>query len=132
MELDRCYLWMDRSGSVGSATVPGVTLSSHVRDVTLVSGKFGWTWENLLATFRAGWVTGEVDVRTSATGLGPLASSSERQSDGTAGHPSNRPCGTVSSSVLNTAMCKFNADQTLTSTPVGLLAPVHAHAGVDI
>ena len=126
------YLWMDRSGSVGSATVPGVTLSSHVRDVTLVSGKFGWTWENLLATFRAGWATGEVDVRTSAAGLGPLASSSGRESGWTAGASIEYALWGHVILGAEYDYVQFNADRTLTSTAVGPLVPIHAHAGVDI
>jgi len=126
------YLWMDQSGSAGSATLPGVTLSSRVRDVTLVTGKFGWTWENLLATFRAGWATGEVDMRTSATGLGLLASSSGRGGGWTAGAAIEYALWDHVILGAEYDYVQFNADQTLTSTAVGPLVPIHVHAGVDI
>ena len=126
------YLGMDQSGSVGSATVPGVTLSSRVRDVTLLTGKVGWTWENLLATFRAGWATGEVDERTSATGLGLLASASGRESGWTAG--ASIEYALWDHVILGTEYdyVQFNADQTLTPRAVGPLNPIHVHAGVDM
>ena len=126
------YLWRDGSGSVGSATVPGVTLSSSVRDLTLVTGKFGWTWENLLATFRAGWATGEVDVRTSATGLGLIASSSGRDSGWTAGASLEYALWDHVILGAEYDYVQLNADRTLTSTAVGPLVPIQVHAGVDV
>jgi len=126
------YLGMDQSGSVGSATVPGVTLSSRVRDITLLTGKFGWTWQNLLATFRAGWATGEVDVRTSASGLGLLASASARESGWTAGASIEYALWDHVILGAEYDYVQFNADQTLTPTAVGPLVPIHVHAGVDM
>ena len=50
------YLWMDQPESTGSAfDSPHVTLSSNVRNLMLVTGKFGWAWENMLASFKGGW-----------------------------------------------------------------------------
>jgi outer membrane immunogenic protein len=126
------YLWMDQAGSVGSATMPGVALSSSIRDVTLVTGKFGWTWENLLATFRGGWATGEVGVRTTATGLGLLASSSGRDNGWTAGASIEYALWDHVILGAEYDYVQLNADRTLTSTPVGPLAPIHVSAGVDI
>jgi outer membrane immunogenic protein len=126
------YLWLDQSGSAGSATVPGVTLASRVRDVTLVTGKFGWAWENLLAAFRAGWATGEVDVRTSATGLGLLASSSGRGSGWTAGASMQYALRDHVILGAEYDYVQFNADRALTSTAVGPLVPTQVHAGVDV
>jgi outer membrane immunogenic protein len=125
------YLWMDQSGAVGSSTVPGVTLSSRVRNVTLVTGKLGWTWENLLATFRAGWATGEVGLHSSTPGVGLFASSG-RESGWTAG--ASIEYALWEHVILGAAYdyVQFNADQTQTSTALGPLVPIHAHAGVDI
>jgi outer membrane immunogenic protein len=125
------YLWMDQSGSVGSA-VPGVTLSSSVRNLTLVTGKFGWTWENLLATFRGGWATGEVDFRTTATGVGLLASSLRRESGWTAGASIEYALWDHVILGAQYDYMQFNGDRTLTSTAVGPVVPTHVHAGVDI
>jgi outer membrane immunogenic protein len=58
------YLWMDMPESTGSAALPGLTLTSNVHDLMLVTGKFGWAWENILATFRGGWATANVDFNT--------------------------------------------------------------------
>jgi outer membrane immunogenic protein len=126
------YLWMDRSGWVGSATVPGLTLSSSVSDVTLVTGKFGWTWENLLATFRGGWATGQVDMRASATGLGLIASSSGRESGWVAGASLEYALWDHVILGAEYDYVQLNADRTLTPTAVGPLVPVHVQAGVDV
>jgi len=126
------YLWMDQSGSVGSVTVPGVTLSSRVRNLTLLTGKFGWAWQNLLATFRAGWATGEVDFRATATGIGLLTSSSGRESGWTAGAFIEYALWDHVILGAEYDYVQFNADRTQASTAVGPLVPTHVHAGVDI
>lgn len=80
------YLWMDQPESTGSAFDPTVTLSSNVRNLMLVTGKFGWAWENMLASFKGGWAQADVDFRTSVTGAGTLlTSSSGRENGWTAG-----------------------------------------------
>lgn len=80
------YLWMDQSGSTGSVNQPAITLSSNVRNLFLVTGKFGWTWDNMLAYFKGGWASGEIGYSRSVTGTGTsLASSSSRENGWTAG-----------------------------------------------
>jgi outer membrane immunogenic protein len=80
------YLWMDQPQSTASALFPGITLTSDVRNLMLVTGKFGWAWENILATFRGGWASGDVDFRTTVTGVGTvLTSSTNRENGWTAG-----------------------------------------------
>jgi outer membrane immunogenic protein len=76
------YLWMDQPESTGSALFPGVTLSSNVRDLMLVTGKFGWAWENVLASFKGGWATANVDFNTKGA---LVTSSSGRENGWTAG-----------------------------------------------
>ena len=52
----------------------------------LVTGKFGWAWENILASFKGGWATGDVDFRTTVTSTGALlTTSSSRENGWTAG-----------------------------------------------
>jgi len=122
------FLWMDQSGSVASATVPGVTLGSTVRDLTLVTGKFGWAWENILATFKGGWATGEVDFRITAVGTQPAVSSG-REGGWTAG-------ATIEYALWDHVILgaeydfvQFNADRAL-PPPAGALVPIHVHAAV--
>jgi outer membrane immunogenic protein len=80
------YLWMDQPESSVSVVDPTVRASSNVRNLMLVTGKFGWAWENLLATFRGGWASADIDFRTSVTGTGALiTSSSDRENGWTAG-----------------------------------------------
>jgi outer membrane immunogenic protein len=92
------YLWTDQSGSSVSALEgsilrnnPGsgidpTRVTSGMRDLFLVTGKFGWSWENILAYFKAGWANGEVDFRTSASISGALlTTSSGRENGWTAG-----------------------------------------------
>jgi outer membrane immunogenic protein len=79
------YLWMDQPEASVSGVAP-VTASSNVRNLMLVTGKFGWAWENLLATFRGGWASADIDLRTSTTATGVLlTTSSERENGWTAG-----------------------------------------------
>jgi outer membrane immunogenic protein len=77
------YTWSDLEGSKLSATVPSVTLASEVRNLLLVTGKFGYTWDYILAYAKAGYATGDVDFRTSAAGV-VTTSSSDRESGWTA------------------------------------------------
>ncbi|HJU32414.1 MAG TPA: outer membrane beta-barrel protein [Hyphomicrobiaceae bacterium] len=80
------YLWMDQEESTVSFIDPTTRVSSNVRNLMLVTGKFGWAWENLLATFRGGWASADIDLRTSVTGTGVLlTTSSDRESGWTAG-----------------------------------------------
>ncbi|HZT47294.1 MAG TPA: outer membrane beta-barrel protein [Hyphomicrobiaceae bacterium] len=80
------YLWIDQSGSTVSAFNPNVTLTRGVSNLFLVTGKFGWTWDNILGYFKGGWASGDVEFRTSTTGTGtPLTTSSGRENGWTAG-----------------------------------------------
>ena len=61
-------------------------LSSNVRELLLVTGKFGWANENMLAYFKGGYATATVDFRTQVVGtLAPVDSSSSREHGWTAG-----------------------------------------------
>jgi outer membrane immunogenic protein len=92
------YLWTDQSGTSVSALESAILASnpgsgvdptrvtSSMRDLFLVTGKFGWNWENILAYFKGGWANGEVDFRTSASISGALlTTSSGRENGWTAG-----------------------------------------------
>ena len=92
------YLWTDQSGTSVSALESAILASNpgsgvdptrvtnSMRDLFLVTGKFGWNWENILAYFKGGWANGEVDFRTSASISGALlTTSSGRENGWTAG-----------------------------------------------
>ena len=92
------YLWMDHSASTASDQViappPDLTLSSSVKDVYYVAGKFGWTWDNLLGYFKGGWASGEVGYGINQTSTGvQLASSSSRENGWLPARASNTRCG---------------------------------------
>ena len=80
------YLWMDELQSTGSLNVANTTLSSSVRNLFLVTGKFGFANDNMLAYFKGGWASSEVGYRSSVTNTGALLTSSGgRESGWTAG-----------------------------------------------
>jgi outer membrane immunogenic protein len=92
------YLWTDQSATSVSAiegsilaNFPGsgvdpTRVTGSMRDLFLLTGKFGWNWENILAYFKGGWANGEVDFRTSASISGALlTTSSGRENGWTAG-----------------------------------------------
>jgi outer membrane immunogenic protein len=88
------YLWMDHSASTGvrleSTTLgtPGIdiTASGNVQNLLLVTAKFGWAHENILAYFKGGWASADVESRVSSTSTGTLlATSSSRENGWTAG-----------------------------------------------
>jgi outer membrane immunogenic protein len=76
------YLWIDQSQATASQNAADTTLMSSVRDVFLITGKFGWSWENILAYFRGGWAMGDVQFRTSTTSTGGLLTSSTGRENG--------------------------------------------------
>ena len=92
------YLWTDQSGSSISG-IEGSILASNptsgvdptrvtgsMSDLFLLTGKFGWNWENILAYFKGGWANGEVEFRTSSSISGALlTTSSGRENGWTAG-----------------------------------------------
>jgi outer membrane immunogenic protein len=61
------YLWAGQSGSSNSGTFTNTTFAANVHDLLLVTGKFGWNWENILAYFKGGWASGDVTYRTGLT-----------------------------------------------------------------
>ena len=69
------YTWGDLGASTNSAVLPGVTRSSDLNNLLILAGRFGVTWENLLAYAKVGYASAEITLRTSATG-GLLSSSS--------------------------------------------------------
>jgi outer membrane immunogenic protein len=92
------YLWTDQSGTSVSALegsiltnnpssgVDPTRVTSSMRDLLLVTGKFGWNWENILAYFKGGWANGDVEFRTSSSLTGALlTTSSGRENGWTAG-----------------------------------------------
>jgi len=80
------YLWMDQSASTVSLNDPNTRLSSSVSNLFMVTGKFGWNWDNILGYFKGGWATGDVGYRSSVTSTGALlTSSSGRENGWTAG-----------------------------------------------
>jgi outer membrane immunogenic protein len=70
------YLWMNPSVTSGfhlGSTLLGapdlvVTGSGSVRNLYLVTGKFGWAWENILAYFKGGWASADVESRFISSG----------------------------------------------------------------
>jgi outer membrane immunogenic protein len=89
------YLWMNPSVTTGvhlDSTILGnnpgldITVSGTVRDLFLVTGKFGWAYENILGYFKGGWASGAVESRISSTSTGVLlTTSSSRENGWTAG-----------------------------------------------
>jgi outer membrane immunogenic protein len=80
------YLWLDQPESTNSVNFADTTATSDVRNLLLVTGKFGWAYDNILAYFKGGWASADVDFRTRQTSTGALlTSSSERESGWTAG-----------------------------------------------
>ncbi len=127
------YLWMDQSGSTGSAFLVDTTLSSNVRNLFLVTGKFGWTWNNMLAYFKGGWATGDVEFRTGTTSTGALlTSSSGRENGWTAGAGLEYALWEHVILGVEYDYVQLNPG-TRTQTPT-LLGPAgtHVNAGVDI
>ena len=122
------YLWMDQPESTGSPVFAGAALQSNVHNLLLVSGKFGWAWENILASFRGGWASGNVDFRTPLTG-GGTAFTSTRENGWTAG-------ASIEYAVWDHVILGVEYDY-VELNPGGRiqsLAPVitHVDAGVDI
>jgi len=80
------YLWAGQSGSASSATFANTTFTATVHDLVLVTGKFGWNWENILAYFKGGWASGDVTYRISLTSPGTVvAAAGGRENGWTAG-----------------------------------------------
>jgi outer membrane immunogenic protein len=92
------YHWINQSASSVSALESAILrsnpasgidptkLSTNVQNLFLVTGKFGWAYDNILAYFKGGWASGDVDFRTSSTLTGALlTTSSGRESGWTAG-----------------------------------------------
>jgi outer membrane immunogenic protein len=69
------YTWGDLGASTNSAVLPGVTRSSDLNNLLILAGRFGVTWENILAYAKVGYAGAEITLRTSATS-GVLSSSS--------------------------------------------------------
>jgi hypothetical protein len=109
---------MDQAGSVGSATRQAWPCRAEL--ARTLTGKFGWTWENLLATFRGGWAMGggrhgplgldcsplRPDRQPPRPAAAQTGSRPDRQpprpaAAGASVCPSNMPCGTISSSAPN-------------------------------
>jgi outer membrane immunogenic protein len=67
------YLWAGTSGSANlganSVLPPFVNTSfkANLHDLILVTGKFGWNWENILAYFKGGWASGDVTYQTTGS-----------------------------------------------------------------
>jgi outer membrane immunogenic protein len=76
------YLWMDLTKTSVSANAPGNSLTSNVSNLMLVTGKFGWAYENMLASFKGGWAMADVDFRTNTTSTGALLTSSSGRQHG--------------------------------------------------
>jgi len=79
---EAAYLWIDQSQATASQNAADTTLMSSVRNVFLITGKFGWNWENILAYFKGGWAMGDVEFRTSTTSTGALLTSSTGRENG--------------------------------------------------
>jgi outer membrane immunogenic protein len=126
------YLWLDQPESTGSVLFPTTFLQSNVHNLMLVTGKFGWAWENVLASFKGGWVSGDVELRTTQTGVGTLTTSSGRENGWTAG--ASIEYAVWDHVILGVAYdyMQFNADRPQISTPVGPVIATHASSGVDI
>jgi outer membrane immunogenic protein len=85
------YLWMNPSVTTGvhlDSTILGnnpgfdITASGSVRNLFLVTGKFGWAWENMLAYFKGGWASGEIESRIISTSTGTLLTTSNSRENG--------------------------------------------------
>jgi outer membrane immunogenic protein len=80
------YLWLDDSRSSGSLNVADTTLTSSMRNLFTVTGKFGFANDNMLAYFKGGWASSDIGFSSSVTSTGALlTSSSGRENGWTAG-----------------------------------------------
>ena len=75
------YLWADQSKSTGDVLL-GHVATSTVHDLLLVTGKFGWANDNMLAYFKGGYATAEVEFRTKDATNGALWTSSNEREHG--------------------------------------------------
>jgi hypothetical protein len=66
-------------------STPDLTLTKSSHSVLAVTGKFGWAWDNILAYFKGGWATTEIDYALGTQAL--VRSSSRRASGSMAGLP---------------------------------------------
>lgn len=81
--IDVAYTWADLERSMPAPLLASTTLTSSANDILLVTGKLGYTWDNLLASVRAGWASANVEYSTNVAGV-VTTSSSERESGWTA------------------------------------------------
>jgi outer membrane immunogenic protein len=83
---EAAWTFMEQPEHVRPIVGPDLTLTSRSHSILAVTGKLGWAWDNILAYFKGGYATTEIDYRTSVTSTGVvLSTSSEREHGWTAG-----------------------------------------------
>ena len=80
------YTWSDLGTSSASAAAPGESRSSELNNLLMVTGRVGATYENMLAYFKGGYASADIDLRSSITATGvTTTTSSSRESGWVAG-----------------------------------------------
>ena len=76
------YAWTDLVRTKPSLVNPGTSLTSETTDLLTVSGRLGFTWQNVLAYAKAGYASGNVAYRSSITASGVVTTASSGREDG--------------------------------------------------
>jgi outer membrane immunogenic protein len=101
------------------------------RDVLTVTGRFGWAWDNILAYFKGGYATTQIDYSSRVIATGVLSTASEREHGWTAGAGLEYALWQHVILGVEYNYIKFNADRDLVGT--GVVPPATlTDSGIDI
>jgi outer membrane immunogenic protein len=75
------YLATGPGDSTSNSIVTNATLTGDVRNILLLSGKFGWAWQNILAYGKGGWASADADFRV-ATSAAPVSAAFNGRANG--------------------------------------------------
>jgi outer membrane immunogenic protein len=128
------YSWASLEDSSGAALQPGISLTSEVNNLLLVTGKVGYAYENYLAYAKGGWARADVDFRSTVTATGALATSSSGRENGwTAGVGLEYAISQHINIGVEYDYIRLNVDpRTQVAGPAGVAGSTAIDAGVDI
>jgi outer membrane immunogenic protein len=113
---------MDKAEFVRDVLGPDRTISSASNSVLAVTGKFGWAWDNILAYFKGGYATTEIEQSTRITSAGTLLVSSKGWEPGwTAGAGIEWAVWRHAIFGIEYNYTKFNVDHHLPAGPIPLI-----------
>ncbi len=132
--VEAAYAWADLSETSASNLAANTSLTSSASNLLLVTGKLGYTWDNLLGYAKGGYASGDVEFQTGVRSSGLVTTtSSERESGWTAG------LGVEYAVLPNIILgveydyVRLNVDgRDQTATPAGLAGSQVSDAGVDV